>query len=273
MADDPRVSVLVSRLAVGCVLAGVLGAASVRADSSEAMPSSLPEDSAIESTDEAGPPLRFELNFVGALGYRPDADSGPMSYGFGFTYGMGWGDIPLTLGLNFLTLNTNDHVSTITFAPPGDEATVLATQRGRERTMHFDLWLRVQPAHWAVRPYVEGFWGTQLVQTQYSLRLPTDDAAATSDTISEQSWVMNWGWGAGVDFWGLFNANHTLSLTLGVRQFFGGDAGFQRAAQIGDAASRADYPYAIKGFVFMLGLVSVFDMGEPADPHEPHRFK
>jgi hypothetical protein len=235
------------------------------------MPSSLPDAAAATAADETGPPLRFELNFVGALAYRPSADSGSMSYGFGLTYGMGWGDIPLTLGVDFFSINTSDHVSTIAFAPPEDAAIVQATQRGRERTMHFDLWLRVQPAHWPVRPYVEGFWGTQLVQTQYSLRLP-DDPAGDDATISEQSWVMNFGWGAGVDFWGLFNANHTFSLTLGVRQFFGGDAGWKRRAQIGDVAVQADYPYAIKGFVFMLGLVSVFDMGVPKDPYEPHRF-
>ena len=236
------------------------------------MPSSLPEDTTLAASDDTGLPLRFELNFVGALGYRPEAASGAMSYGFGVTYGMGWGDIPLTLGVNFFSINTSDHVSPVAFAPSGEQAIVEATQRSRERTMHFDLWLRVQPAHWLVRPYVEGFWGAQLVQTQYSLRLPAEDAAASSDKLSDQSWVMNLGWGAGVDFWGLFNANHTMSLTLGVRQFFGGDAGFKRRTQIGDASVQADYPYAIKGFVFMLGLVTVFDLGEPPDPYEPHRF-
>jgi hypothetical protein len=273
------VSALVSRLAVGCVLAGVLAASSVRADAdtdadgADAMPSSLPDDPTLVQDEVTGPPLRFELNFVGALNYRPSADSGSISYGFGFTYGMGWGDIPLTLGLNFFSLNTSEHVSSLAFVSPADGAVVLADQKARERTMHFDMWLRLQPAHWPVRPYVEGFWGAELVQTQYSLRVPADDPAAVSgDTLSDQRWLMSFGWGAGIDFWGLFNANHTLSLTLGVRQFLGSDADFKRRALIGGGAAVADYAYATKGLVFMLGVVSVFDMGVARDPHEPHRF-
>lgn len=240
----------------------------------EPMPDSLPDDPhAAGDSDSGRVPLRFELTAFGGLGLRLSQDAGRLATGFGFTYGMGWGDIPVMLGLNFISLNVPQHVDDTSVEQPGVEGRVNARRESRERLMHFDLWLRIQPPRWAVRPYVEGHLGMQLVQSQYGVVIGAGDTASRSEVVTDQDWVSSVGWGAGLDFWGLFNASHTVSLTLGVRQLLGETAKFRRELPIGSASSEVSHSFKTNTFILMLGVMTVFDMGVEPDPYEKRGIK
>ncbi|MEY4575765.1 MAG: hypothetical protein RL701_468 [Pseudomonadota bacterium] len=237
------------------------------------MPPSLPEDPNAQHADEDPPlPFRFEVNLVGIFQVRLGEDSGRTSYGYGLTYGVGYGPIPLLLGVNVMSVNTTtDYVSTLSLAVPDDMASVPGNKLARERTLYFEGWLRVQPPHWAVRPYAEGFIGGQLVQSQYTLKLGAGDSAPSSDTINDSAWTHSYGWGAGVDFWGLFNAGNTVSLTLGVRQIFGGDVKFHRVVLVGADQVGAEYKISTNTFSVMLGIMTQFDFAAKRDPYSNDR--
>jgi hypothetical protein len=262
---------LVTRLVVAVLVLTTSGAYA-QEQITDDMPGALPEDPKLPPEPPSDtPPLRFEVNAFGAGALRLPEDSGKFSFGFGFTYGMGWGSFPITLGLSFIELNTNQHHDNTLLQQDGSEG-VFARRQSKQRVMHFDLWLRVQPPYWAVRPYVEGHIGAQLVQTQYGVDIGAGDTAASSAVVNDQDWSSSYGWGAGVDFWGLFNASRTISLTLGVRQLFGETAHFRRELPIGGNSYVTDSSYVTRALIVMVGLITVFDLSAEPDPYERRRF-
>ncbi|MET0387213.1 MAG: hypothetical protein ABW321_14690 [Polyangiales bacterium] len=229
-----------------------------------------PDPQPAPDSDYTRPPIRFEGNFLGALALRFAGEGGPASYGFGITYGIGYGALPLMLGIDYMSANANDISSLIALELPAEDASVSATRSAKDRTHYFDAWLRVQPPHWAVRPYIEGFLGTKLLQTQYSLSLSPGSDAAKSDTVTDHAWVGSYGWGAGVDFWGLFKIANTLSVTLGFRQLNSSTASFSRRLLIDGREGIAHYTISTTVFLITAGVMGHFDMSAPRDPYSSH---
>lgn len=224
---------------------------------SMAMPDSLPDDPGLVTERSSPWPLRFEGSLVGALSIQPGEKNGSLAYGFGVTYGVAWASIPVMFGVDFTSVTASDNRADVVLDVPSEGSTLAATRSARDRTMCFDLWLRIQPARWAVRPYVEGFWGAKLIQSQYTLTA----GSVVSETLMDNTWVMNMGWGAGVDFWGLFNAGGTVSLTLGVRQLKSPDARFRRTVPLEGRGVTVDYKMPTDAWVLMAGIMGQFDLG------------
>src|ERR1700759_4053630 len=131
-------------------------------ESTSEMPPSLPDEAPGASAHhEEKPPIRFEGSLSAVLGYPFSADDAEASFGFGVTYGVGYGEIPLLLGLDFGMLNASGTSGAITIDQADDGGHMLATQDPHTRTFYFDAFLRVQPVNWPVRPYAEGFIGTK----------------------------------------------------------------------------------------------------------------
>jgi hypothetical protein len=242
-------------------------------DSESEMPASLPDDAPPPPADYEGrPPIRFEGSLSAALGYPFSAHDAEISFGFGVTYGVGYGELPLLLGLDFAMLNTSDSSSPITLDEGDDGGRVLAMQTARARTFYFDAFVRVQPPNWPVRPYVEGFIGTKLVQSRYTLALPSSSDMPAADggqtTLDDHAWAESFGFGAGVDLWGAWSsAGGGISLTFGVRQLYGAEARFSRELVIDghSATARSSLPTTIT--LFMAGIMGRFDLNASDDPY------
>lgn len=235
------------------------------------MPKSLPDDTPPPPTNyDHRPPVRFEGSLNMVVGYPLGAHDGDLSFGFGVTYGVGYGELPLLLGLDFAMLNASQGSTAITLDEGDDGGRVAALQSARFRTFYFDAFLRVQPPNWPVRPYVEGFIGTKLVQSQFTLTLPSSDmmaADAGQTEVDDHAWARSFGVGAGVDLWGVWNSNGGISLTFGVRQSFGADARFARETVIDGhtATARSVLPTTIT--LFMAGIMGRFDLNASDDPY------
>ena len=231
---------------------------SAPAGASPATQSSATEDDSplIEPQDAQSPSaLRFEAQLAGVLAFPWKGDNGTPAYGFALTYGIGWGSIPLLLGIDFMSADSMGSSSAQIDVTTNGQA-LSATQTSRARQLFFDAWLRVQPPRWSVRPYVEGFVGTKLFQTRYSLQFD----AQPSGMIDDHAWAGSLGWGAGVDFLGLLNAAGTLTLSLGVRSLSGAHARLNRVSQVDGQVVTVNQSVATDAMIFMLGISGRYDM-------------
>jgi hypothetical protein len=191
-----------------------------------------------------------------------------VSFGFGLTYGIAWGALPISLGLDFFSLSSDYERTRSVELSDGSRDS--ASQAARNKTLYFDLWLRVQPANWLVRPYAEAFLGTKLAQTRYILTWPATRAAGGgehSDAVDADDWAPSWGWGVGVDFWGLFRFLGSCSFTLGVRQLYGAPARFERPVSIAGEVVDVRYNQSTTVTFFMLGVIARVDLGADPDPY------
>ena len=223
-----------------------------------------PEPVRFDADDEvSGIPLRFEAQLTGVLAVPFKADSGGAAWGFGLTYAVGWGALPLLLGLDVMSVNGLSESRTFVDVAAGDR-TLTASQLSRSRQLLFDAWLRLQPPRWSVRPYIEGFAGTKLFQTRYSIAV----GPMSGDAIDAREWVGSLGCGAGVDFSGLLNASGTLSLALGVRWLSGGRADMTRRAVIDGQLVAIGRTLATDALLFMIGVGGRYDLSAP-HPSDP----
>jgi hypothetical protein len=217
-------------------------------------PTTLPGDEADEvasSSDYSTPPIRFELQLVGVLTLPNHSSQAATGLGFGLYYGVGWGEIPVTLGADVMSINGASRSNTeVRLSVDAD--TYSATKIARERVLYFDLWLRIQPPHWPVRPYLEGFIGTKVLQTNYRFELDIENSQ--NDYAKDHDWTSSIGWGAGVDFPGLMRRDGQISLTLGFRRLSGSKARLERTAQIDGQAVIARHLVSTDVTLFMLGV-------------------
>jgi hypothetical protein len=224
------------------------------------LPTTLPDDAAAPPDEEYGPPLRFEGSLMAALSaplaHNPDV----AGFGFAVTYGMGWGEIPLTIGLDFMSIGSigdaNDKLSLML----GDESTQVE-RTTHTRSLHFEGWLRLTPAHWRFRPYLEGFIGTQQYQAKYVLRVTTQNLP--SDPVSGSAWAHSYGWGLGLECVGLLNRSGSMSLTLGMRRVYGGTAHLTRPATVAGQTIDTELTAGTSTLVFMIGVGGHYDLSEP----------
>jgi len=237
-----------------------LSCALARTAAADDLPTSLPDDGARPPDEELGPPLRFEGSLMAAisapLAHNPDV----AGFGFAVTYGIGWGEIPLTLGLDFISISSIGDANDKLAVMLADELVQLE-RITHTRSLHFEAWLRLQPAHWRFRPYLEGFIGTQQYQAKYVLRRPAQDVQ--SDLVSGSDWVHSYGWGAGLEIVGLLNRSGSMSLTLGVRRVYGGTAALTRPASLGDQTFDTQLRAGTSSLLFMLGIGGHYDLSEP----------
>jgi hypothetical protein len=131
------------------------------------------------------------------------------------------------------------------------------------RLLHFDAWLRLQPGHWFIRPYAEGFIGTQLFQGKYWYSA----GAERSDLAQAEDWVRSWGWGAGVELNGILNQSGTWSLTLGLRDVRGATANGSRAVVIRNERVQTRYAADTSVLLFMVGIGLHYEMNNPPPSH------
>jgi hypothetical protein len=209
--------------------------------------------------EPTGPPIRFEAALVGLLAFPFSSQADAMALGFAVTYGVGWGEIPILIGLDFMSAGNEQSSPAMISASP-DQPALLATKAEQNRTFYFDLWTRVQPPHWPVRPYVEGFIGTKLLQTKYSLAIVNQGATSSA---SDHGWASSVGFGAGVDFLGLLGADQAISLTLGFRWLHGAEVTINRQTVVdgGTVVTKQHEPTNVT--IYMLGISGRFDLSAP----------
>jgi hypothetical protein len=181
-------------------------------------------------------------------------------FGFAVTYGAGWGEIPLALGVDFISVGSiGDADSQLDIELMTGKTR--AERHVNTRLLHFDAWLRLQPAHFPVRPYAEGFFGAQLFQGKYVLRVANEE----SERAQADDWGRNLGWGLGVEFVGLLNSS--MSLTLGMRRIYGDAVKVSRPVVLGNERIQTRYEADTAVLLFMVGIGLHYELADP----EPSR--
>jgi hypothetical protein len=218
-------------------------------------PAEEPESLREEPPPEPAPPdaVRLEAQLLVALAFPFGGDERGSAFGFAITYGVGWGSIPIMIGLDFMSVGRSN---TSTSRAAVDDATPIQ-RTSSDRLLDFDLWLRVQPPRWRVRPYAEGFVGAKLVQSRYTIA--TRDEVTTRG--SDNEWTSALGWGIGVDFMGLFNAVGAFSLTLGMRRLHGAKVEIERPTFSNGRGRGSKREVATNETIFLVGLCGRYDFG------------
>ena len=229
------------------------------------LPTTLPEDDVQAPSDDVGPPLRFEGALMAALSVPLANNPDVVGVGFAVTYGMGWGEIPLTIGLDFMSIGSVGDSDDRLDLMLGDQA-VTADRITHTRMLHFEAWLRLQPAHWRVRPYLEGFIGTQLFQAKYELRVSSQNLQ--SDLVNGSDWVHSYGWGLGIELVGLLNRSGSMSLTLGARRVYGGTAEITRPTLLADQTLDTRLRAGTSALLFMIGVGGHYELSDPQQDQE-----
>lgn len=243
------------------LLACICGASALPAQAEDApLPTTLPDDDSEPGDDGYVPPIRFEASLMAALSVPLANNPDVAGFGFAVTYGMGWGEIPLALGLDFMSIGSVGDADDKLDLMLGDDS-VTADRITHTRMLHFEAWLRLQPAHWRVRPYLEGFFGTQLFQAKYELRVQSLNYR--SDLVTGSDWVRSYGFGVGIELVGLLNRSGSMSLTLGVRRVYGGTALLTRPTTIGDQTVDTQLRAGTSTLLFMLGVGGHYELTDP----------
>ena len=221
------------------------------------LPATLPDDASAPEPESGPPPIRFEASINGALsaplGQNPDV----AGFGFAVTYGIGWGEIPLAIGIDYVSVGSiGDATSQLELEL--QERTEVAERYVSTRLMHFDAWLRLQPAHFWIRPYAEGFFGAQLFQGRYLLRAGNQE----SDLAQAEDWGRNFGWGAGVELVDLFGSTG-MSLTLGMRYVYGDNVRVSRSVVLANERLQVPYEADTNVLLFTLGIGLHYELADP----------
>ena len=210
------------------------------------------------SEEQAPAGLRLEAQLLAAMSFPFGGKESGSAFGFGISYGAGWGAIPILIGLDFMSASRSNSATLQVDTADGTAASV--TRTNSDRLLDFDLWLRVQPPRWPVRPYAEGLVGAKLVRANWSIA--SRDSVTKSGSDSE--WASALGWGVGVDFMGLFNAVAAFSLTLGMRRLHGSQVELERPSVSDGRVVVSKRQVATNETIFMAGLCGRYDF-EAAD--------
>jgi hypothetical protein len=207
-------------------------------------------------------PVRADSRITGFIATPFGGNTGNAGIGFGLGVNVGLQRIPITLGVDVLTAYWGNSNSRI-LVRAGDA--LVPVDRKREDISYFlNTSLRVQPVYWRVRPYLEGFVGTKLLQTRYSLSFP--NTGTSTSTVSDHDWAGSVGWGAGIDIGSI--ASGSLNFTMGFRRLSGAEASFSRAVDAaGDEIVRYASPTSC--MIYMLGLMGSFGVAGSASSVTP----
>jgi hypothetical protein len=210
------------------------------------------EESASEKPAPAG--LRLEAQLLAAMSFPFGGKESGSAFGFGISYGAGWGTIPILIGLDFMSVGRSSS-ATLQLSSADDVVPTTVTRTSSDRLLDFDLWLRVQPPRWPVRPYAEGFVGAKLIRASWAIA----SHDKVTKTGSDSEWASALGWGVGVDFMGLFNAVAAFSLTLGMRRLHGSDVALERPSVSDGRVVVHKRQVATNETIFMAGLCGRYD--------------
>ena len=229
---------------------------------SDALPATLPDDAPASQGDSGPPPIRFEASISAALSAPLSKNPDVAGFGFAVTYGVGWGEIPLAIGIDYSSVGSiGDATSQIELTL--QERTQNAERFVSTRLMHFDAWLRLQPAHFWIRPYAEGFYGAQLFQGRYLVRANNQE----SDLAQAEDWGRNFGWGAGVELVDLLGSTG-MSLTLGMRYVYADDVRVSRSVVLANERLQVPYEADTAVLLFMLGIGLHYELADPPQKHQ-----
>lgn len=240
-------------------------------DMPETLPE-LPEDEAAAASNhsETSPPdstraeaerrvgFRLEAQLLAALSFPFGGREDGNALGFAITYGVGWGEIPVMIGIDFMSVGRSNSVTSRATTAEGGEASPV-TRTNSDRLVDFDLWLRAQPPRWPIRPYAEGLFGAKQVRTEWAIARRDEPISSGSDS----EWTRAIGWGVGVDFMGLFSAISTFSLTFGMRRLHGADIELERPIVSGGRAILRNRQVATNETILTAGLCGRYDFPAP----------
>jgi len=230
-------------------------------DRVEELPATLPDDAPAPVEHGGPPPIRFEASISAALSAPLAKNPDVAGFGFAVTYGVGWGEIPLAIGIDYISVGSiGDATSQLEVELM--ERTQNAERFVSTRLMHFDAWLRLQPAHFWIRPYAEGFFGAQLFQGRYLLR----SANQESDLAQAEDWGRNFGWGAGIELVDLLGSTG-MSLTLGMRYVYADDVRVSRPLVLANERLQVRYEADTTVLLFMLGIGLHYELADPPQKH------
>lgn len=226
-------------------------------DESEGYPSELlpppePEPSSIFVRQWQG--LRTYLSFnvlTGTPFEEARANGGSWAWGFGMALGFSYDDWPVTFGLDIV----GARFGVLPGQVDGDSV------RLRNRVIMFDGFVRLQPARWKTRPYIEGVAGFKGVSEQYIVNalIADEDNSTESDFQS----VSTLGVGAGLDLTLAEKGSTRAYLTLGVRWLHGGKVSYEKYIARGDETSSVAARFATTTTLFSLGVSVDIDMFAP----------
>jgi len=169
------------------------------------------------------------------------------------SFGVRWQELPLSAGLDFQGIRWGRASSSIT-VQLGDQQARLEESRA-DQTIIFDTWLRLEPTRWRVRPYLEGFIGLKMLDTQYSLSFP--DGNGTTTSVTDQAAASNYGFGVGVKVLLVHTSDDSgsaLFATLGVRQLYGSNASFTRTPDSSSVNQTVSFDVPTRSTLFLLGF-------------------
>jgi hypothetical protein len=227
---------------------------------SEVRPPPEPEPSEFYVRQWRG--LRLYLNFNAMTGMpfeQARANGGGWAWGFGFAVGFSWDDWPITVGLDLY----GTHFGTLRGSQEYVENGMRQHEslRLRDQVYFFDSWLRLQPARWKARPYLEGVVGIKAVS-----HLLIVDALIADDDNSSQSAnqsASTLGVGGGIDLTLGEKGSTRAYLSLGVRWLRGGKVGFDKTVFHGGEVSTMPARYATTTTCFFFGVSVDVDLFAP----------
>ncbi|HKO93019.1 MAG TPA: hypothetical protein VJU61_17810, partial [Polyangiaceae bacterium] len=192
--------------------------------------------------------LRGSVSFTGLL-VVPTQSLGATSGGFQVGAGLGWGWIPLQLGVDFGFSAAWPE----TFRSSLVDLPELSVDVERQDKLYFiNAWLRLQPSSWPfVLPYVEGFAGTKLLQTEYTLSFSGGEGAI-SQTF-DRDWTRSLGWGAGAEITFTRDSPH-IFLNLGLRRLYSHAASFTQTTRSPAGESRTRVEVPLDSWLLSLGF-------------------
>jgi len=219
------------------------------------------EPAAGASSLDAEPPhesaVRGDARIVGFAAAPFGGNSSGAAIGFGLGVNLGLQRIPLTLGFDVMTAFWNSQTSRI-LVRTGDNLVPVDRTRD-DHGYFFDVSLRAQPIDWFVRPYFEGFVGSKLLATSYSLSFPQTGTSTSTET--DHDWAGSIGWGAGFDIGKTRTAS--INLTVGFRRLTGGEASYSRTVPTNENAV-VRYTTPTSFMIYMLGLSGSFGVASSA---------
>ncbi len=214
-----------------------------------------PDSQAATASDAT--PMRIDVAMFGLFSTPFHAHDGGAGLGFGLGPRFGVGSIPLMLGVDFMAsyLGTLHSEAVVRFG----DTTLLANTSRQDKLYFFDATLRLQWPHWLVRPYLEGVLAAAAAQRNYAFSF-VDNPSATASSSSAH-WTSSAGWGAGLDFHGLYERAGDVFLTLGFRRMTAGHTSVAATTEVNDQSVSIRRNVPTDTTVVMLGVGSHFGAG------------
>jgi len=206
--------------------------------------------------------VRGDARIVGFAAAPFGGNSSGTALGFGVGVNLGLQRIPVTIGFDVMTAFWGSQTSRM-LVRTGD--TLVPVDRTRDDHGYFlSASLRAQPIDWFVRPYLEGFVGSKLLATSYSLSFPQTGTSTSTET--DRDWAGSLGWGAGVDIGKTRTAS--INLTLGFRRSTGGEASYSRTVSTNENAV-VSYTTPTSFMIYMLGVSGCFGVARSTNEASP----